>query len=174
MSNLAFKMMALIGIPIRNIFMPPNKMLAEVKLKRGSPILDFGCGPGVFTTLIAEKTGPTGVVYALDNNPLAVSMVERKARKKNLNNVRTIHSNCATSLPDNCLDHVICFDVFHCLNNHHEVLMELHRVLKPKGIMYFSDHHMKEIEIVQRLTAQGFFKLKDQGRWTFSFTKAAS
>ena len=174
MSNLAFKMMAFVGIPIRNIFIPPDKMLAEVTLKRGSHVLDFGCGPGVFTTLIADKIGPSGIVYALDINPLAVSMVDRKARKKNLNNVRTIHSNCSTALPDNCLDHVICFDVFHALDNHQEVLMELHRVLNPQGIMYFSDHHMKEIEIVQRLTARGLFTLKDQGRWTFSFSKEAS
>ena len=171
MSKVAFTMMALIGIPTRNMFMPPDKMLAEVEIKPGSHILDFGCGPGVFTTMIAENIGPSGMIYALDINPLAVSMVERKAQKKNLENVRTIHSNCATSLPNNCLDHIICFDVFHCLDNHHEVLSELHRVLKPNGIMYFSDHHMKEIEIVQRLTTKGLFKLKDQGRWTFSFNK---
>ena len=174
MSNFAFKMMALVGIPIRNIFMPPDKMLAEVEMKKGSHVLDFGCGPGAFTTMIAEKIGPSGIVYALDINPLAVSMAERKARKKNLENVRTIHSNYSTSLPDNCLDHVICFDVLHALDNQQEVLSELHRVLKPKGIMYFSDHHLKEIEILQRLTTQGLFKFKVQGRWTFSFTKVAS
>lgn len=174
MSNFAFKMMALVGIPIRNMFMPPDKMLDEVEIKPGSHVLDFGCGPGVFTTKIAENIGSSGIVYALDINPLAVSMVERKARKKNLENVRTIRSNCSTTLLDNCLDHVICFDVFHCLNNHQEVLGELHRVLKPEGIMYFSDHHLKEIEIVQRLTAQGLFKFKVKGRWTFSFNKLAS
>jgi ubiquinone/menaquinone biosynthesis C-methylase UbiE len=174
MSNFAFKMMALVGIPIRNMFMPPNKMLAEVEIKPGYHVLDFGCGPGAFTTLIAEKIGPSGMVHALDINPLAVGMVERKARKKNLENVRTIRSNCFTSLPDNCLDYIIFFDVFHTLdNNHQEVLTELHRVLKPKGIMYFSDHHLKEIEILQRLTAKGLFKLKVQGRWTFSFSKVA-
>jgi ubiquinone/menaquinone biosynthesis C-methylase UbiE len=139
-----------------------------------SQVLDFGCGPGVFTTKIAEKTGPSGIVYALDINPLAVGMVERKARNKNLENVRTIHSNCSTALPDNYLNYIIFFDVFHDLDNHQEVLAELHRVLKPEGVMYFSDHHMKEIEIVQRLTARGLFDLKDQGRWTFSFTKVLS
>ena len=174
MSNFSFTMMALVGIPIRNMFMPPDKMLAEVEIKPGSHVLDFGCGPGVFTTKIAEKIGPSGSVYALDINPLAVSMVKRKARKKNLENVKAIHSNCSTSLSDNCLDHIIFFDVFHDLDNHQEVLVELHRVLKTQGIMYFSDHHMKEIEIVQLLTAKKLFKLEDQGRWIFSFSKVAS
>jgi ubiquinone/menaquinone biosynthesis C-methylase UbiE len=174
MSNFAFIMMARVGIPIRNMFMPPDKMLAEVEIKPGSHVLDFGCGPGVFTTMIAEKTGPAGIVYALDINPLAVRMVERKARKKRLSNIRTIHSNCFTSLPDDSLDYVICFDVFHCLDNHQAVLSELQRVLKPQGIMYFSDHHMKEIEILQRLTAKGLFKFNVNGGWTFSFNKVAS
>ena len=167
-------MMALVGLPIRNMFMPPDKLLAEVKLKRGSHVLDFGCGPGTFTTMIAEKIGPSGIVYALDINPCAVSMVERKARKKGLSNIRTIHSNCVTSLSDDCLDYVICFDVFHCLDNHQAVLSELHRVLKSRGIMYFSDHHMKEIEILQRLTATGLYKFERNGGWTFSFSKIVS
>ena len=167
-------MMAHVGLPIRNIFMPPDKMLAEVEIKPGSSVLDFGCGPGIFTTMIAEKTGPSGIVYALDINPLAVSMVERSARKKDLSNIKTIQSNCITSLPDNSLDYVICFDVFHCLDNHHAVLSELHKVLKPRGIMYFSDHHMKEIEILQRVTATGLFKFEANGGWTFSFSKVAS
>jgi ubiquinone/menaquinone biosynthesis C-methylase UbiE len=173
MSNFTFKMMSLVGIPIRNMFMPPDKMLAEVEMKPGSHVLDFGCGPGVFTTMIAEKIGPSGIVYALDINPFAVTMVERKARKKNLGNVRTIRSNCFTCLPDNCLDYIIFFDVFHDLDNHQEVLSELHRVLKPEGVMYFSDHHLKEIEILQRLTAKGLFKFRVKGRWTFSFSKVA-
>jgi ubiquinone/menaquinone biosynthesis C-methylase UbiE len=174
MSNFGFTMMVLAGIPIRNIFMPPDKMLAEVEIKRGSQVLDFGCGPGVFTTMIAKKIGPSGMVYALDINPLAVGMVERKARRKNLGNVRTIHSNCYTALPDNCLDYIVFFDVFHDLDNHQEVLSELHRILKPEGIMYFSDHHLREIAILQRLTANGLFKLRVKGRWTFSFSKVLS
>jgi ubiquinone/menaquinone biosynthesis C-methylase UbiE len=174
MSDFAYKVMALVGIPIRTMFMPLDKMLAEVKLKRGSHVLDFGCGPGAFTTMIAEKIGPAGIVYALDIHPLAVTMVERKARKKGLSNIRTIHSNCFTSLPDNCLDSVIFFDVFHCLDNHQEVLSELHRVLKPDGIMYCSDHHLKEIEILHRLTATGLFTFQAQGRWTFGFSKVAN
>jgi ubiquinone/menaquinone biosynthesis C-methylase UbiE len=174
MSNFAFNMMARVGIPIRNIFTPPDKMLAEVEMKPGSRVLDFGCGPGVFTTMVAERIGPAGIVYALDIHPLAIRMVERRAREKNLGNVRTILSNCYTSLPDNCLDHAIFFDVFHGLDHHQEVLCELHRTLKPDGIMYFSDHHLREIEILQRLTAKRLFKLKVQGRWTFSFGKVAS
>jgi len=41
MSDFGFKMMANIGMPIRNLFMPPAKMLAEVNIKPGDSVLDY-------------------------------------------------------------------------------------------------------------------------------------
>jgi len=51
------------------------------------------------------------------------------------------------------------------------VLEELHRVLKPEGILSFSDHHMKESEILSRLTSGGLFRLWKKGKKTYSFLK---
>ena len=171
-SNFAFKMMVNVGMPIRNLFMPPKKMLAEVEIKPGDHVLDFGCGPGAFTLIAAEKTGPSGMVYALDIHPLAVKMVEQQARKNYHTNIQTILSSCQTCLADNSLDLLLFFDVFHILNNQTEVLVELHRVLKPDGILCFSDHHLKDAQIVAKLTERRLFKLEEKGRWTFSFRKA--
>ncbi|RLG29871.1 SAM-dependent methyltransferase, partial [Methanosarcinales archaeon] len=49
------------------------------------------------------------------------------------------------------------------------VLEELRRVLKPDGILSFSDHHLKEAEIVSRVTEGGLFKLLEKSRKTCSF-----
>lgn len=163
--------MVTLGMPIRNLFMPPEKMLAEVEIKPGDHVLDFGCGPGTFALLAADKTGPSGRVYALDIHSLAVKMVEQQARKKHLANIQPILSSCQTFLPDNSLDLVLFFDVFHLLDNQAEVLVELHRVLKPDGILCFSDHHLKDAQIVPQLTEHGLFKLEEKGRRTFSFGK---
>ena len=172
-SNLGFKMMANVFMPIRNLFMPPAKMLAEVEIKPGYKVLDYGCGPGKFTIMIAERIDQSGVVYALDIHPLAIKMVEEKARKKNLSNIKTILSSCSTSLPDSSLDLVIFFDVFHHLDNYKEVLIELHRVLKPDALMCFSDHHMKKTQILKRLTEDGLFKLVREGKKTLTFGKTS-
>ena len=173
MSNLGFQLMKNVGMPIRNLFMPPRKMLAEVEIHPGYNVLDYGCGPGAFTILIAEKIGPSGMVYALDIHPLAIRSVEQKALKKDLSNIKTILSDCQTSLPDNSLDLVIFFDVFHTLNNQEQVLKELHRILKPDATICFSDHHMKEEEVLKRITENGLFKFQSKGRRTFSFGKAS-
>jgi ubiquinone/menaquinone biosynthesis C-methylase UbiE len=169
MSNFAYEMMIYVGMPIRNFFMQPNKMFAEIEIEPGCQALDYGCGPGVFTIMLAEKTGQSGLVYALDIHQLALKTVEQRARKKGLTNIKTILSSCSISLPDNSLDLIIFFYVFHVLDNQEEVLMELHRVLKPEAIMYFSDHHLKENHIVSTLTKKGLFKLKSKGKKTFSF-----
>jgi ubiquinone/menaquinone biosynthesis C-methylase UbiE len=172
MSDFAFKMMVNVGMPIRNIFMPPAKMLAEVEIKPGFRVLDYGCGPGEFTIMIAEMIGQSGIVYALDIHRLAIKAVERKAFKNNLSNIKTIHSDCSTSLPESSLDLIIFFDVFHTLDNQEEVLIELHRILKSDATMCFSDHHMKEAEILKRLTEKGLFKIRRKGRRTFTLGKA--
>ena len=144
MSNFAHKMMTYVGMPVRNLFMQTNKIFTEVEIEPGYQALDYSCGPGVFSIMLAEKIGQSGLVYALDIHHLALKTVERKAQKKGHTNIKTILSSCSTSLPDNSLDLIIFFDAFHVLDNQEEVLMKLHRVLKPEAIMYFSDHHLKE------------------------------
>jgi len=84
MSNFAYKMMTYVGMPIRNLFMHPNKMLTEVEIDPGCHILEYGCGPGVFTMLLAEKTGRSGLVYALDIHQLALKTIEKKPGKRAL------------------------------------------------------------------------------------------
>jgi ubiquinone/menaquinone biosynthesis C-methylase UbiE len=171
MSNIAFIMMANIGMPIRNLFIPPQKMITEIEIKSGNQILDFGCGPGIFTMIAAEKTGSKGKVYALDIHPLAIKMVNKKAQQKKINHIKTILSDCDTSIPDNTLDIVIFFDVFHMLDNQKEVLAELHRILKPGAILYFSDHHMKEEQIISILNKCGLFNFENRGKKVYSFKK---
>lgn len=172
MSNFHFKAMSYFGMKIRNIFLPPKKIIKEVEIKPGFQVLDFGCGPGTFTIMAAELVGESGKVYALDIHPLAIKIVEKKKKKRNLFNVKTILSDCQTGLGDNTIDVILLYDTFHCLTEPDKVLLELHRVLKPDGILSFSDHHMKENEIVSKVTNRRLFRLLRKGERTYSFSKA--
>lgn len=172
MSNIAFRLMVNVGMPIRNLFMPPGKMLAETDICQGYQVLDYGCGPGTFTIKIAERVGPSGMVYGLDIHPLAIRYLERKAARKKLTNIKSILSNCSTSLEDNSIDYAVFFDVYHVLNNKEDVLVELKRVLKPGGMLCFSDHHMEDDRSIQELTKDGLFVLDKTGQRTISFIGA--
>ena len=169
-SKLSFEFMAL-SFRLRDFFNPPWSILEEAGIEPGFRVLDYGCGPGSYVTVAAELVGKTGRVYALDINPLAVRRVRSIASKRKLTNVETICSDCRTGLPDNSVDVVLLYDTFHLLNNPNEVLEELHRVLKPEGILSFSDHHMKESEILSRVTNRGLFRLWKKGKKTYSFLK---
>jgi len=170
MSNFDFKFMFL-GYRFRDFSLPRKNILKEVGIKPGFYVLDYGCGPGSYIIPLAELVGESGKIYALDIHPLAIQKVKDIASKKQLTNVETILSDCQTGLPDNTLDAVLLYDAFHHLSDPDVVLKELHRVLKPDGILSFSDHHMKEKEIVAEVTKSRLFRLSRKGQRTYTFLK---
>ncbi|MBM3235461.1 class I SAM-dependent methyltransferase [Candidatus Poribacteria bacterium] len=171
-SNIDFKFMSL-TYKFRNLFLPRKNILKEVGIKPGFHVLDYGCGPGSYIIPLAELMGESGKIYALDIHPLAIQRVQSIASKKQLANVETICSDCKTGLPDNSVDVVLLYDIFHDLGNPNGVLEELHRVLKPDGILSFSDHHIKEDEIVSKVTSRGLYRLSKKGGKTYSFLKVS-
>ena len=171
MSSFGFRTMAF-TFKIRDFFKPRKDIVKEVGIKEGFHVLDFGCGSGSYITAVAGFAGKTGKVYALDIQPLAIEMVKRIVATKLLTNVETILSDRKTGLADDSIDRVLLYDVFHVLTDPEGVLEELHRVLKSDGILFFSDHHLKENEVVSSLTKTELFTLLQKGQKTYSFVKA--
>jgi ubiquinone/menaquinone biosynthesis C-methylase UbiE len=170
MSNFDFKFMS-VGYKFRDFFLPRKDILEEIGIKPGFHVLDYGCGPGGYIIPLVKLIGESGKVYALDIHPLAVQRVQGIASRKQLTNVETILSDYQTGLPDSSLDVVLLYDAFHHLSDPDMVLKELSRVLRPDGILSFSDHHMKENEIVAAVTDNGLFKLSRKGQRTYTFLK---
>jgi ubiquinone/menaquinone biosynthesis C-methylase UbiE len=170
MSDFGFKAMAF-TFRIRDFLRPRKNIVKEAGIREGYHVLDYGCGPGSYVREVSEVVKESGKVYALDVNQLAVKSVKRIAEKHNLTNVETILSDCKTGLADESTDVVLLYDTFHDLLNPREVLEELNRVLKTGGILSFSDHHMKEQEIVSKITNGGLFRLLRKGEKTYGFLK---
>lgn len=168
LSNIAFNGMSFL-FKIRDLIVPRRMVLEEAGLTLGDRVLDYGCGPGAYIPDAAEMVGESGKVYALDVHPLAIKRVQSIARRRGLANVETIQSNCRTGLPNESLDMVLLYDVFHMLEKPRAVLAELYRVLKAKGTISFSDHHMKHEDIVAGMTDGGLFVLVDRDERTYTF-----
>ena len=168
MSNLAFSGMSLI-FKVRDFISPRRQVLEEAGLRFGDRVLDYGCGPGAYIPGTTEMVGDSGKVYALDVHPLAIRRVQSIAKQRGLTNVVTINSDCRTGLPNECLDVVLLYDVFHMLEKPRTVLAELYRVLKAKGTVSFSDHHMRDKDIIAGMTDGGLFILVDKGEHTYTF-----
>jgi ubiquinone/menaquinone biosynthesis C-methylase UbiE len=167
-SDLDFRLMAL-SYKVRDFLRPRQDLLEEVGIKTCSQVLDYGCGPGSYVGPVIKLIGDIGTLYALDVHPLAIKTVQRLASQKKLSNIRVIMSDCATGLPPASIDVVLLYDILHDLENRAEVLAELHRVLKPEGVLSVTDHHLQEDEIISRVTQGGLFKLKSKGSKTLGF-----
>lgn len=174
MSNLNFWAMKNIGMPIRNKIMSPRTLLEDVNIKNGDWVLDYGCGPGIFIKQIAEKVGNSGQLYALDIHPLALKAVEKLAKKEGFNNIKTILSNGNTKLSDERIDVIIMFDVLHMIKAPEHVLKELARILKPDGMLYLSDHHMKRENIEQLVFNCCSMELVSQSTYVSTFKKTTN
>ena len=158
-------------LKVRDLVKPRGRVLNEAGIKPDAQVLDFGCGPGCYILPLSRILGPYGKIYALDINPQAIRSVKNITSKKNLNNIETIISDGKTGLPDMSMDFVLLYDVLHHLRQPEDTLAELHRVLKPNGILSMNDHHMEDDEITRTITAPGTFKLLRRGEFAFNFTR---
>ena len=169
-SNLSFRFMSL-GFRLRDLHLPRTEILKEVDIKTGFRVLDYGCGAGSYVLAVSELVGPSGKVYALDIHPLAVESVQRLVSRRGLTNVETILSDCRTGLPNDFVDVALLYDIYHDLTEPEAVLNELHRVLKPDGILSFNDHHMKGEDVTAKVAAGTLFRLAEKGRMTYKLSK---
>jgi ubiquinone/menaquinone biosynthesis C-methylase UbiE len=170
-SSLSFWLMSL-SFKFRDFFSPPKNSLKEVGIKTGFQVLDYGCGPGGYIAPLTDLVGKSGKIYALDTSHQAIKRIKKMIVTKHLTNLETIHSDCKTGLADNSLDVIVLYDTFHTLKHPHDVLKELHRVLKARGILSVSDHHLEESELINSLKESGFFKLSSKGKKTISLVKS--
>ena len=148
---------------------PPIDSLIGACIEPGSSILDYGCGPGGYTMAAAKIVGDRGKVYALDTYPSAINRVQKLAIRKGLKNIKTILSDGKIGLENASVDAVLLHEVSH-LN---VALQEIHRVLRPDGTLYFRDYqiHIRDDEIVSRLTSTGLFRLSSKDLKTFNPVK---
>lgn len=170
MPNAAFYIMSSL-MRCRDLVRPRNRILEEVNISPGNHVLDFGCGHGSYTFIASESVGDGGKVYAQDVVRLALDMIEKKALKLKLDSISTICSYCTTEIPDESIDVVLFYDVFHLLGDPGAVLKELHRVLRLDGVMSFSDHHMSGRNILSGVTEDGMFSPSQKGKYTYIFRK---
>jgi ubiquinone/menaquinone biosynthesis C-methylase UbiE len=131
-----FKMMSLVHETLYSLFRDPYRVLNAAGLEPGQKVLEVGCGPGFFTIPAARIVGEKGSVYALDVNPLAVERVQQRIEKEGVTNVKTILANAVqTGLPDQSFDLIFLFGFVRPIGNLENILTELHRLLKPSGIL---------------------------------------
>src|SRR3990167_8414802 len=121
-------------------FVHPKHFLEESPwftkhLNRYDTVLDLGSGNGQ-NSLKAAKIANKVVGIEIDENLIKIS--QRTAKQKQLKNVRFFKSNLEKKLSfkDETFSKVIFLDVLEHLHNRKQILNEIRRVLKPRGLVF--------------------------------------
>lgn len=100
-------------------------------------ILDWGCGPGRVIRHLPEVIGNGCLYYGTDYNKQTIEWCTKNLPKINFN-----HNSLEANLPypDNFFDAIYGISIFTHLSErlHYEWYTELHRILKPNGILFLT------------------------------------
>lgn len=136
----------------------PVEVLQFLQLEQGMTALDVYAAGGYYTFVLSRAVGDNGVVYA-QNSPTASrydedrtdmtqgEALEGKIANGRLTNVVKIDRNIRENgLDDASVDFILVSQILHDYYNRsqraaHELLTELHRILKPGGIVGIIDHN---------------------------------
>ena len=168
--NIAFRLMSFV-FAVRDVLFPVGKRLDRFGIHKGFVVVDFGCGPGSYLERASQLVGDAGKVYAVDVHPLAISSVKRKVKRKNLGNVAPV---LATGYPvdieKQSADVIYALDMFHHVQDTDGFLMELHRLLKPKGALFIESGHQPQKDARQKILQSDCWVIANEEKNLFECT----
>jgi ubiquinone/menaquinone biosynthesis C-methylase UbiE len=109
-------------------------------LKPGDCVLEIGSGPGYVTLVLADRIGPTGVVYAVDLSAEALAHLQRLQTERGLSNIRRVIADAGTvELPAVRADAALISMVLHHAEHPAAILRNVARLLKPEGLAVIAE-----------------------------------
>lgn len=102
-------------------------------LVEGYDVLDVACGEGYGSYLLSQVARS---VIGVDRDGETISHARHRYQADQL----TFIEADALSIPvaDHCVDRVVCFETIEHLNDHHGLMTEIKRVLRPDGLLILS------------------------------------
>ena len=70
----------LVDNPVRNLILSPKKLADRLQITESMNILDFGCGPGFYSTEMAKRI-PRGQLYLLDVQPEMLDKAKERLKE---------------------------------------------------------------------------------------------
>ncbi len=131
----------------RDRWQRPAEVLDALGITAGSRVADVGCGEGYFVLHLAQRVGPSGVVYAVDIDPEALATTRRKVERAGFTQVRLVLGReDDPRLRDGELDAVLIVNAYHEMRKHDAMLGGIFRALKPGGRLAIIDGAGEEHE----------------------------
>jgi ubiquinone/menaquinone biosynthesis C-methylase UbiE len=118
-------------------FFSPTRILESAEILPAQTVLEVGCGTGYFTLPAARIIGENGYLVAMDILTESVKVVSRKVQEASLKNARVLKGDALNmGLYSGCFHVVLLLGVVPApMLPLSRLLPELHRVLKPDGVL---------------------------------------
>jgi len=130
----------LLDNPVRRRIQSPRKIADRIDLRPCMSVIEVGPGAGMFTTEVARRVAPTGVVYAVDISPKTTGKLRARIRKQWSGTiVPIVASACDIPIQGAAVDRVFMVAVLAEIPDREKALMEFARVLKPDGLLSVSE-----------------------------------
>ncbi|MGI6456382.1 MAG: class I SAM-dependent methyltransferase [bacterium] len=147
-----------------------GEVMKQLKIKPGMVVCDLGSGNGYYTLKLARQVGEQGQVLAVDIQQEMLSMLQKRSKAENLQNIRTIlGTETDPNLPPDTFDLVLLVDVYHEFSHPEDMLKSIRTSLKDNGrvalLEYRAEdasvpikplHKMSKEQILKEFTANGF------------------
>ncbi len=111
----------------------PELIMDALSIADGSIVADLGAGGGWFTSRLARRVGPKGVVYAEDIQPLMIEAIKRRVQRENLMNVRPVLGTTKDSRLPRGLDAIVIMGAYNEMEDPVALLKDAAASLKPLG-----------------------------------------
>jgi SAM-dependent methyltransferase len=126
--------------PVRGLMMPARQTLARMGLQAGQTVLELGPGPGYFTIAASRLVGHTGRIICADLQPGMLQILQERLDEGGVANAHPIVAD-ASRLPlgSGTIDLAFLVAVLGEIPDRPAALRELRRVLKPGGVLAFTE-----------------------------------
>jgi ubiquinone/menaquinone biosynthesis C-methylase UbiE len=126
----------------------PDEALDALKIPTGAAVADVGAGVGYFTWRLAERVGPSGVVYGEDIQPEMLDQLRKNMQGRHLDNVHAVLGTIVDAkLPKGSLDLVLLVDVYHEFSEPEKMLDSIRDSLKPGGRLVLLEYRGEDPKV---------------------------
>ena len=128
--------------PDRDAWQEPERVMDSLGVTSGTIVADIGAGGGWFTMKLANRVGPTGLVYAEDIQREMIESINRRVNRTNLSNVETIIGTSNNPKIPTPVDAVLMVDVYGEVEDPLTLLRNVIPQLKKGGRIGIVEHRL--------------------------------
>jgi len=116
----------------------PDVILKAIGVERGMIVADLGCGPGFFTIPFVSMVGASGLVYAVDADPIMLrylqeNIIKFSVEQKSVQIVRADVSQ--TGIPAKSVNIAFFANILHDIQDRRLFFEEVKRICKPTAVV---------------------------------------